>query len=162
MRRALLVALLLGGCDTRQAPVATSPGKRLETAAAAAGLVVDAATASEIGSWSRDGDRLCVAPAADGTERIGALVEYGERQGCVAAGTVIRSGERLDVTFGECRFAARFDGERIVFPPALPAACDRLCIGRASLAALSVGRVSNAASEARTLRSPRGKVLCDT
>lgn len=156
----LLVALLLAGCDPEQTTVASSPGKRLEVAASAAGLVVDPATASEVGSWARDGDRLCVAPATDGNERIGALVEYGERQGCVAAGTVRRSDEQLDVAFGDCKFAARFNGERIVFPATLPAACDRLCTGRASLAALSVTRVSSAASEARTLRSPQGKALC--
>lgn len=161
MRLALLIALLLTGCDTRHSPVATSAGKRLETAASVAGLVVDPATASEVGSWAREGDRLCVVPVADGTERIGALVDYGERQGCIAAGTVIRSGERLDVKFGECHFAAHFDGDRIVFPATLPAACDRLCTGRASLAALSVARISGASSEARTLRSPHGKALCE-
>lgn len=161
MKHRLVLALLLAGCDARQ-PVAqpTTPGARLEAAAVAAGLVVDPAHASEIGSWSRDSDRVCIAPGSGGDERIGALVDYGDGQGCVASGTAVRHGQRLDVAFGGCRFAARFDGTRIAFPAELPSACEQLCTGRASLAALAVMRVSGSASEARTLRSPRGRLLC--
>ena len=161
MRRALLLALLLAGCDGGR-PVAqpATPGARLEASAVAAGLVVDPRSASEIGSWSRDGDRVCVVPADNDDERIGALVDYGDGQGCAASGTAERHGERLDVIFGSCRFAARFDGTRIVFPAELPGACDTLCTGRASLAALAMTRISGSASEARTLRSPGGRLLC--
>lgn len=161
MTRAVVLALLLAACDART-PVAqpTSPGSRLEAAAVAAGLVVDPATASEIGSWSRYGDRVCIVPRDTRSDRIGALVDYGEGQGCAASGTASRRGERLDIAFGECRFTARFDGARIVFPAELPDACAALCTGRAALAALAVTRISGSASEARTLRSPGGKLLC--
>ena len=162
MRRYALALLLLAGCS-RPDPAtvdAASPGGKLESAALAHGLVPDP-TASIIGAWARDTDRVCVVPGrAGGDLAIGALVNYGEGQGCAASGIVKRSGGRLDIRFGACRMTAAFDGDRIVFPPEVPAACDQLCIGRASLAALAVDRQSESVSEAATLRTPGGRSLC--
>lgn len=162
MRASLLTALLLAGCGERAAEkAADTPGARIEAAAVAEGLVVDPARATLIGSWARDGDRVCVVGAEGGEQRIGALVDYGEGQSCGASGTVRRSGERLRVAFGrDCRFDARFDGERIAFPADLPDGCEALCSGRASLAAMSVERQSDSASEAATLRGRNGTSLC--
>lgn len=165
MKRALLL-LLLAGCSRHDASAidADSPGGRLEAAAVARGLVPDP-NASIVGAWARDTDRVCVVPGDEsggggGEQRIGALVDYGEGQGCAASGTVKRSGGRLDIRFGGCRMTAGFDGARIVFPPEVPAECDRLCVGRASLAALAVDRQSASVSEAGTLRTPGGRSLC--
>lgn len=158
MRYAALLLLLLG-CD-RPEPQTTSAGAKLEAAAVGAGLVPDPARATLIGSWSRDADRVCIVPGEDGRERIGVLIDYGEGNGCVGSGIVRRSGERLDVDLGPCRFAARFDGERMVFPAEIGPACDRLCRGNATLAALAVDQVSQSAAEAATLRAPSGKLLC--
>lgn len=160
MRRALALALLLAGCGSQPQAGGATPGARLEAAAVRAGLVTDPATASIVGSWALDTDRVCVVPADSGTFRIGALIDYGEGQGCAAAGTATRRGGTVAVRFGACRFDAAFDGTRIAFPAVLPAACDRLCTGRASLAALSVERLSPSVSEAETLRAPSGKMLC--
>jgi len=161
MRSALLAALLLlCGCGSQPQAPRDTPGTRLERAAQRAGLVGDPAAASLVGSWAADTDRLCIVPAGGDTYRIGALIDYGEGQGCAAAGTARRRGERVAVAFGPCRFDARFDGERVVFPATLPAACDRFCTGRASLDALAVARLSTAVAEARTLRAPSGKRLC--
>jgi hypothetical protein len=157
----LAAALLLAACQRQDAPAgADTPGDRLERAAVAAGLVADPARVSPIGAWAREGDRLCVAPGSAGMMRIGVLLDYGEGQGCAASGTVRRRGETLAVAFGACRFDARFDGERIVFPAELPAACDALCTGRATLSALSVEQISASASEAGQLRDTRGWALC--
>ena len=150
--------LLLAGCE-RAVPVADTPGSRLEAAAVSRGLVPDPNGGSLTGSWSSDTDRLCILPVG-GETRVGAGVDYGEGQGCAATGSVERQGDRLQVRFGGCRFEARFDGERIGFPAVLPAACDRLCSGRASLSAFSVERLSESASEAATLRGPNGRLLC--
>jgi len=150
--------MLLAGCD-RAPPTPPSPGARLERAAAAAGLVPDAEHASIVGSWARDSDRVCVVPKG-ATTRIGVVSDYGEGQGCAASGTVERDATRLKVRLGECRFEARFDGERIAFPAELPIACAAACTGRATLAAVTVERLSGSASEAATLRSPRGRLLC--
>lgn len=161
MRRLALV-LLLAGCARHDTATidADSPGGKLEAAAVSRGLVPDP-NASIIGAWARDTDRLCIVPTGEnGAQRIGALVDYGEGQGCAASGTVRRSGGRLDIRFGACRMTATFDGGRISFPPAAPGECDRLCIGRASLAALAVDRQSESASEAATLRTPGGRPLC--
>ena len=157
--RALLLLLALAACG-RAAPRAEQAGDRLEAAAQAAGLIADP-RGSLVGAWARDTDRVCVVPDRGGTTRIGALVDYGENQGCAAQGTLERSGERVAVTFGDCRFDARFDGERLTFPAELPSACDTLCRGRASLAALSVERQGSSVSEAGTLRAPDGTLLCD-
>ncbi len=137
-----------------------SPGERLEATARARGLVVDPATVTPIGAWARASDRLCIVPGGSGAMRIGAVVDYGAGQGCAASGTVSRDGDALSVAFGDCRFDARFDGTRITFPASLPASCDRLCRGRASLSALTVERVSGSVAEARTLRAPNGRPLC--
>lgn len=162
MRRGVALALmLLAGCDRRSEPViASSAGSRLEAAATSAGLVPDV-KASIQGSWARDTDRVCILDRADGKTAIGATIDYGEGQQCAASGTVKRSGQTLDVRFGDCRLKARFEGDRIAFPASVPEACESLCTGRASLAALTVDRLSESRSEAATLRSPRGKLLCD-
>lgn len=156
--RVLPLLLALAACD-RGAPPTETAGDRLERAAEAAGLVADG-DGSLVGAWARDTDRVCVVPGAEGSTRIGALVGYGEGQGCAASGTLERSGATVRVRFGECRFEARFDGERLTFPAELPSACDRACTGRASLAALSVERQGSSVSEAATLRAPNGALLC--
>ena len=163
MRSAVAVALLmlLVGCgDGARRPKADTPGARLEAAALTAGLVSAGEGATPVGSWARDTDRLCVVASGKADYRIGAVVDYGEGQSCAAAGTATRSGATLDVRFGECRFAARLDGDRIVFPAEPPTACERVCAGRASLAALTVDRVSSSVAEASTLRLGTGKPLC--
>lgn len=160
MRVATVLMLVLAACD-RAPPTALpdTPGGRLEAVAVARGLVVDPAKVGLAGSWASETDRLCVVPAGS-TLRLGASVDYGPEQSCAASGTVTRDGEKLDVILGDCRFEASFDGERIVFPPQLPRACERFCTGRASLAALTVERLSESVSEAATLRSAGGQPLC--
>jgi hypothetical protein len=160
VRATLALALVLTACGSQPQPANDTPGARLEAAAVRAGLVSDPATASLAGSWARDTDRVCVVAAPGDTFRIGALIDYGEGQGCAASGTAQRRGDRVAVTFGACRFTAQFEGDRIVFPAEVPGACDRLCKGRASLAALTVDHLSASASEAETLRTPAGKLLC--
>ncbi len=160
MRCVLLLAFVLGGCG--QAPgnaVADSAGVRLEAAAETAGIVPNP-NATLQGSWSRDTDRVCVVGTGR-TARMGVSVDYGEDQGCAASGQVERAGDVLKVAFGTCKFEARFDGARISFPADMPEACESLCTGRATLAAITVDRLSESRSEASTLRSPKGKLLCN-
>jgi hypothetical protein len=159
MKRVLLLALMLGGCGQRPTTAAAdSAGSRLEAAAETAGIVPDPKAPLQ-GSWARDTDRVCVV-GTEKTARIGVSVDYGEDQACAGSGTVERSGDALKLAFGTCKFDARFDGDRIVFPAELPEACESLCTGRASLAALTVDRLSESRSEAATLRSTKGKLLC--
>lgn len=163
MRVGWALLLILAGCDRQAAAPAATPGARLEAMAVARGLVLDPARGSLAGSWARDTDRLCIVGPDGSAQRIGVVIDYGEGQGCSASGTLRRSGERLAIDLGaDCRLDARFDGERIIFPADVPAACERLCIGRASLAALTVAQQSASASEAGTLRSRGGTLLCST
>ncbi len=151
--------LLLAACSREQPTPTQTPGSRLEAAAVTQGLVSDPNGGTPVGSWANDSDRLCVAPAAQEL-RLGASVDYGEGQGCVASGTAERRGDRLRVSFGACRFEAAYDGDRITFPAELPSACERFCTGRASLSALTVARLSESASEAAALRTAGGRPLC--
>ena len=161
MTRAAPLALLLLAACQRGEPAATgnSAGDRIEAAARGSGLVIDPATRPLTGSWARETDHACIVPAG-GQSRIGVVIDYGEGQACAGRGTVRQDGGALDVRLGACRLRATFDGERIVFPGAVPATCDRLCTGRASLAAMTVDRLSDSASEAATLRAPNGRLLC--
>ncbi|MBB5714069.1 hypothetical protein [Sphingomonas aerophila] len=163
MKSAVLCALTLalGACGEPQpATPDANPGARLEAAATGAGLIPDPRHASLTGSWALDTDRACVVPGNKGVSRIGLLVDYGDGQGCAASGTVERDGEQLTVKAGRCTVKARFDGERMVFPPDLPKDCAALCTGRASLESFTVEQLSGSASEAATLRTPRGQPLC--
>ncbi len=158
MRGLALLAVLLGGCE-RAPPADDTPGGRLEATAVARGLVADPARAGLAGIWGSDTDRICIVPAGEEL-KLGVSVDYGERQSCGASGAVTQRGDRLDIRLGGCRFAARFDGERITFPAAIPPACSRHCRGRASLSAVAVERQSDAVSEAQLMRGPWGRPLC--
>jgi hypothetical protein len=166
MRRAgwLLPVLLLAcsehGNEAAPADTTSDMGARLEAAAVVQGLVADPAATTLVGAWARDTDRACVVDGEGGVQRIGIVSDYGEGQGCSGSGEVSRQNERLRVTIGACRFAARFEGDRIEFPGELPPACDTLCRGRASLAGFAVERQSESASEAAMLRGRGGRKLC--
>lgn len=162
VRLAPLLALALLGCGraSDEAPAdGNSAGAQLERAAIGMGVVPDPKRLDPAGAYGSETDRVCVLRAGGGY-RIGESVDYGEGNGCVARGTA-RGVGRLAVSLGEgCRFEARFDGSRLVFPAILPAGCDSMCTGRASLTALVAGKLSGAESEAAALRAPDGQPLC--
>lgn len=154
------VALLaLASCPvTRRAEVTAVP--TLEEAAIARGLVRDPADIDLTGLYARDTDRLCITGTLS-DYRIGAYVDYGDGIACNASGSVARDGQRLRVDFGEdCRFDARFDGERVTFPARVPAGCRAKCNKRASLAALEVQRLSGSRAEAAAMRNGKGEQPC--
>lgn len=164
MRRIVLVALAaLAGCSGTSTPAGGNAGKGdLETAAIAAGVIPDPRSADISGLFARETDRLCIVPERLDF-RVGALVDYGDRQQCSGTGRVTRAGEGLHLVFDDapgCSFDARFDGDRIVLPGQLPAACSKLCSGRASLSGLDVERLSESPTEAATLRDAKGRLLC--
>ena len=162
MRLAPIATLLIAACHAAptSTPSGNTPGDRLEAAAEAAGVVTDPARVDPVGLYARYTDRICVVPGGAGAYRVGALVSYDGGLGCAASGTATRTGDRLAVRFGECRFAARFEGDRVSFPAELPATCASLCTGHATLAALDVDRLSDSPAEAMALRDPNGQALC--
>ena len=165
MRIALLLAafVALAGCSGKQDSAdATSggAGARLEQAAIATGVIRDPASADLTGVYANDPERVCVVPAAQDF-RIGVTLDYGEGQQCSARGTLKREGETLEVDLGDgCAFDARFDGQGIKFPGALPDQCQRKCSGRATLAGVSVDALSASLSEATALTDAKGRALC--
>lgn len=162
----VLVALALfalAGCSSKQdaADVASGgAGAKLEQAAIASGVIRDRASADLTGVYANDPERVCVVPAAQDF-RIGVTLDYGEGQQCSAVGSLKRSGAALKVDLGDgCAFDARFDGQGISFPGALPDACQKKCSGRATMAGLSVDTLSSSLSEATTLADAKGLALC--
>lgn len=161
----LAVCLLLVGCSggiSTEATNASSAVPDLERAAISAGVIPDPANTDITGLYTRDTDGVCVVPDRLNF-RLGAFVDYGDGQNCSGSASLSRVGESLHVSFSGaegCDFDARFEGDRIIFPGRLPAACAKLCARRASFAALDVGRLSQSESEASTLRGANGKLLC--
>ena len=95
---------------------------------------------------------------------VGIFVDYGDEQWCSGTGTARKSGETLSIALARapgCSFSARFEGDRIILPGALPEGCASLCSGRASMAALDVRQLSDSVSEARTMRDAKGRLLCN-
>jgi hypothetical protein len=161
-RRALALAmLLLSGCE-RATPTPSSPpaGAALERAAASAGLVAATARERPVGVFASEAARLCLAPRPDGSVRIGASVDYGAGQRCVARG-LGRVGTALTAELGAgCTVTLAFDGEALVVPTTLPTACDSLCSGRSSLGGLRLERLSDSVAEATRTRAADGRLLC--
>ena len=153
--------LLLVACSGKPAEKTQAP-QDLETAAIERGLVTDPKDTEIAGLYARDTDRICIVPAALGY-RIGAYVDYGDRITCSGTGTVSRAGEALRIKLGSddrCSFDAKFQGEKIIFPGALPEGCSRLCAQRASFAGLEVERMSESVAEAAAMRDAGGKRMC--
>lgn len=161
MRAVLPVLLLLlagcgGGGEERSA------GAQLEAAAIERGVIADPASLHVAGAYGRGADRMCLIER-DGGLRLGVDVAYGGDLGCTARGTAKQDGEDIDVTLDGaegCRFTARFDGDALIFPGRLPESCATFCDAPASLAGVTVDRLSDAASEVRAMRGQQGGLLC--
>ncbi|SFJ56340.1 hypothetical protein SAMN03159338_1783 [Sphingomonas sp. NFR04] len=162
MRRAGLALLLgLAACGG-PAPGPSATAADLENAAIQRGLVRDPGQVSIAGAYARGPDRLCIVPAG-AAHRIGIVIDYGEGNGCRATGSVRRDGEGLALTLGAdggCRFTARFDGDHLALPGALPKACAQLCTGRAALAGAQFARLGESVPEAQAMRDADGHALC--
>ncbi len=163
MRLAALALLLgLAACGGPEPAPSSSATLDLENAAIRRGLVRDPKDPAIAGAYARGPDRLCIVPAA-AAHRIGIVIDYGEGNGCRATGAVRRAGEGLELTLGAdgaCRFTARYDGDHLALPGALPQACVHLCTGRAALAGARFVRLGESVAEAQAMRDPEGRALC--
>lgn len=162
MKRVLAALLLLGGCQGESWPGARPTPSTLEAAAIEAGIISDPASADPTGLYARDRDKICIVPSA-AAFRVGIYADYGNDYFCSGSGEASRSGEALHIDLTSapgCRFDANFDGDRVVIPGVLPDECQKACSRRASLAGLTVERLSDSAAEAAALRDGRGKMLC--
>jgi len=163
IRATLASALLLVGCSEQStvgSEAGAGAGATLERAARAGGMVPDPAHVVPTGSYASGEDKVCLVPQGDARYRIGASVDLGEQQRCAARGTA-RGRDKLDVRMGDgCEFVASLDGDIVSFPAVLPAACDAMCDGRATLAALSASRLSDSVAEATRVEGSDAKPLC--
>jgi len=161
----LLLALALAACSGDKQPDKPQPPQDLEKAAIERGLIRNPADTEIAGLYARDTDRICIVPDQELGYRIGAFVDYGDRITCSGSGRASRVGEALHVEFGQdgsCSFDARYDGDKIAFPGALPDGCNKFCARRASYAGLEVTRLSESAAEASAMRDANGNRLCGT
>ena len=157
---ALLVAACSGGAKQADKP---QPPQDLEKAAIERGLIRNPADTDIAGLYARDTDRICIVPDEQLGYRIGAFVDYGDRITCSGSGRASRVGESLHIELGEdgsCSFDAKYDGDKIAFPGALPDGCNRYCARRASYAGLEVVRLSESATEASAMRDANGRRHC--
>lgn len=160
MRLAATALLLLAGCGSGGDE--ESAGARLEAAAIERGVIPGPDSLRVVGAYGRGADRACVIER-DGGLKLGVDVAYGGELGCTARGTAKQDGEDIDITLDGaegCRFTARFDGGELVFPGRLPDSCATFCDAPASLAGLTVDRLSDAAAEVRAMRGQQGSLLC--
>jgi len=154
--------LLLSACSSPSTPNAQATPTSLEAAAIDAGIVADPANTDPTGLYARDRDKICVVPSATAFH-VGIFVDYGDDFFCSGTGEATRAGETLHVELTSapgCAFDAKYEGDRISVPGALPDGCRKACSKRASLAGLSVERLSDSPSEAAALRDGRGGMLC--
>jgi hypothetical protein len=161
MRLAAVALLMLAGCGSGGG-AGEDAGERLEAAAIERGVIPDPASLQVVGAYGRGADRMCVIER-DGGLKMGVDVAYGGDLGCTARGTARQDGEDIDIILDGadgCRFTARFDGDTLVFPGRLPDSCATFCDAPASLAGLTVDRLSDAASEVRAMRGQQGSLLC--
>ena len=159
---ALILMAFLAACSSPSSPDAQPTPSSLEAAAIEAGVISDPASTDPTGLYARDRDKVCVVPSATAF-RVGLYVDYGSDYFCSGSGEATRAGETLHVDLTSapgCSFDAKFDGDRIALPGALPDACQKACSKRASLAGLTVERLSDSPSEAAALRDGRGRMLC--
>lgn len=155
------LALLLAGCGG-QPTVGneSSAGAALERAARASGMVSDPSRIVPTGVYGSGEDKVCLVPQGGNRYRIGASVDLGEQQRCAGRGTA-RGRNKLDVRLADgCEFVASVDGDTIAFPAVLPGACDTMCEGRATLAALGAARLSDSVAEATRVVGSDGEPLC--
>ncbi len=160
--RALVLLLMLAACSGGQQAAKDQPPQDLEKAAIERGMIRSPGDTEIAGLYARDTDRICIVPTSIGY-KIGAFVDYGDGITCSGSGTASRVGETLHIELGEpdtCGFDAKFDGDKITLPGALPEGCSKLCSRRASYAGLEVSRLSESPAEAAAMRDANGKRLC--
>ena len=173
MRRALLACLLLAGCSVSQAGGDDDALTPLDAAAIDAGVIVDPQAIDLAGAFADPGatgaDSFCARGDRIRGYKVGVLVRFGASSQCEGTGSAQLAGEAAELSLSRngkgdaiagCRFSAQFDGNALVVPGSVPAACAALCSDRASLAGASFALVEpgNAAAGGATGRSV--KRLC--
>lgn len=159
MRKAALALLLLGGCD-RPAPAgdAADADNPLEIAARERGVVQLGASAPT-GVFERrhdlGRDAMCVVPDGEGRWRFAMTAAFGTELFCTTRGTMTREADGWRLRFSGrpgCEPVVREDEDGVRLPGLMPASCANLCPSRASLAGLSLPRVSWAEEDAKRLQ----------
>lgn len=138
----------------------------LETLAAERGVIGETHSENPVGSYGRtyDGgqDRLCLAAIDEArddgmTYAVGVEIRIGEEEYCRGSGVARRADDALILQLADgCTIAARYEGDRLVMPGAVDAACASLCSTRGSLAGVTFPRRSTSPQ----LAGSDGSLLC--
>lgn len=169
----LLVGGTLSACDKINLSLddSNSSDSALEEAAIETGIIPDPATLNLEGLYEAgpelENDRFCAVQKGD-SYTIGIFVYYGGDQICEGRGQGVLNGEiaelnlrSLDKDGQSCELDAVFDGTQIVFPGAIPDACESICAQRASLAGVSIPLVESGAQAALRARGNDVEPLCN-
>jgi len=166
----------MSACDKAPAPVVAARNEAepapsdaavaLEALATERGVIGETSSENPVGSYGRayDGgeDRLCLIDIGEArddgmTYNVGVEIRIGEEEYCRGIGVARRSDDRLILNFaGGCAISARYEGDRLVMPGAVDAACARLCSTRGSLAGVTFPRQS----ASTRMSDSEGKPLC--
>lgn len=157
---------LLGGCSPNDDKA--QHAHPLELAASERGLI-NSGPAAPMGIFERrqgaGRERLCVVRSGDEGWRFAAELRAGDGTTCLTRGDLslheARQGRDTDEVrswklrfrgLEGCEIDALAQGDILILPDHLPAACSKLCAGRVHLAGAELERTSWADEEARHLR----------
>lgn len=174
LRRAVLyfpAAMLLANCGGSDEADIAAQDNQLEMAADERGLIAPDVAAPTGIFERRKGDyreRWCFVPKEDGGKNAfrfaaelsmeggGRCLTSGEaetREARGVEGELPSQGWRLRFRGAEsCEIEANAQGDALILPSQLPAACSKVCAGRVGLAGAEMERTSWAEAEARGLR----------
>ncbi|AMO71406.1 hypothetical protein [Sphingorhabdus sp. M41] len=166
---ALLLALLLAGCDQGQsdAEKAVAEISPLEQAAIDAGVIPDVRNVTLSGAYERRSDlgtdSFCAVGNDEKGYQIGMIAVFGPATQCEGLGEAERDGENVRITLNsekKCSFTARFDGVELKLPGDLPDGCASYCSRRAGFEGVSFYRIGEGDAVARSTGGRNFENLC--
>lgn len=171
----LAIGLFLSACSAPPASDSASntpnggantAASDLDALAAESGVISENRTDDASGSYGRSyeggDDRLCLTRAGDSSYRAAVEIRIGEEEYCRGSGILDRDADGLVLRLaqGRCVIPVRDEGDRLVLPGAVDAACASLCSARGSLAGVTFPRVASGDDAARRVLASDGKPLC--
>ncbi len=176
---AMLLALsTVAGCNNDPDPLlADAPGtadspaaRELDALALETGALPDQGESNPAGRYARryegGSDRLCLIPdgASRSRYRFGAETRIGQDEYCRGTGSAKLSADKLLLRFEgagkDCMVVARYEGDKIVLPGGLDAACAALCSSRGSFSGVSFPLVDHDVVAARKMADKDERPLC--
>ncbi|HYE27498.1 MAG TPA: hypothetical protein VEA61_04600 [Allosphingosinicella sp.] len=165
MKKALVLLLLLPGCDRGVPPAgdAAAPQRGAAGADPSPAAADARLTGLYEGGAGAQKNQLCI--VEKGTEaRFGLVVWGANLHSCSGAGDAVRDGERLSLRMTgdeSCTIEASLNSGTVTLPGNLPAGCAYYCGARATLAGATFTRAGTTEADARKATDIAGDPLCE-